>query len=59
MMKLKKNRHNWNDLLDKHDETDEAVTLEEKLLIPAYTAPIVMPDDELNVMIRSLNCKQC
>lgn len=46
-------------MLDEHDETDEDATLEENLFIPGYTAPIVMPDDKLSLMIRYLNCKQC
>ena len=44
-----------NDMFDEHDTV---VTLEENFPIPAYTAPILMSDDELTFMIRYLNCQQ-
>ena len=37
---------------------DEAVFLEDISSFPAYTTPTLMPDCELNVIIRSLNHKQ-
>ena len=48
-----------NDLLDEQDNTNEVVLLEEKSPIPAYITPILIPDNKLNLMIRSLNHKQC
>ena len=44
-----------NDMFDEHDTV---VTLGENFLIPACTAPILMSDDELKLMIRYLNCPQ-
>ena len=45
------------DTLDK-DRTDESVLKEESSLTPAYTTLILLPDSELNSLIRSLNLKQ-
>ena len=37
---------------------DEAFFLDDISSLPAYTTPTLMPDCELNAMIRSLNYKQ-
>ena len=47
-----------NNLLDEQDSTIEVVSLEENSPIPACITSILMPDNELNLMIRSLNHKQ-
>ena len=45
------------DLLLDEPVADDAVIFDD-VSIPAYTAPVIMPDIELNSMIRSLNVKQ-
>ena len=40
------------------DPTEDAVILDEITIPSINTAPIIMPDDELNRKIRSRNCKQ-
>ena len=40
------------------DQSDESVLKEESSPTPAYTTPILLPDSELNSLIRSLNIKQ-
>ena len=47
-----------NDLLDQEDETDSTVLFEESSLLPSYTAPVLMSDNELNSKIQLLNKKQ-
>ena len=46
-----------NDLLDQEDETDSTVLFEESSLLPSYTAPVLMSDNELNSKIQLLNKK--
>ena len=48
-------------LLDdiENQSDDEAVSLDDISSFPANTAPTLIPDGELNAMIRSLNHKQC
>ena len=46
-----------NDILDEQDNTDEVVSLEKNSPIPTYVTLILLPDNELNSMIRSLNYK--
>jgi len=46
------------DLLEDESLSDDAVILDDTPPLPAYTAPVVMPDDELNSKIRSLNKNQ-
>ena len=45
------------DYIENHSD-DEAVFLDDISSLPAYTTPTLMPDCELNAMIRSLNYKQ-
>ena len=47
-----------NDLLDQEDETHSNLLFEESSLLPSYTAPILMSDNELNSKIQLLNQKQ-
>ena len=49
-----------NNLLDdiENQSDDEAVFLDDISNLPAYTTPTLMPDCELNAVIRSLNHKQ-
>ena len=47
-----------NDLLDQEDETDSNLLFEESSLLPSYTAPILMSDNELNSKKQLLNQKQ-
>ena len=49
---------NANDLLDQEDETDSNLLFEESSLLPSYTAPILMPHNELSSKIQLLNQKQ-
>lgn len=37
---------------------DKVFTLEENSPTPAWTDPVLMPDDELNSMVKSANYKQ-
>ena len=46
------------DLLDQENETDSNVLFEESSLLPSYTAPVLMSDNELNSKIQLLNQKQ-
>ena len=47
-----------NDSLDQENETDGNLLFEESSLLPSYTAPILMSDNELNSKIQLLNQKQ-
>ena len=47
-----------NDLLDQEDETHSNLLFEESSLLPSYTAPILMSDNELNSKIQLLNQNQ-
>ena len=47
-----------NDLLHNENPSDGAVLLEETPFIGNYSTPILIPDDELNCKIRSLNYEQ-
>ena len=47
-----------NDLLDQEDEADSNLLFEESSLLPSYTAPILMSDNELNSKLQLLNQKQ-
>ena len=47
-----------NDLLDQKDETDSNLLFEEFSLLPSYTGPILMSDNELNPEKHLLNQKQ-
>ena len=46
------------DLLDQEDEADSDVLFEESSLLPSYTVPVLMSDNELNSKIQLLNQKQ-
>ena len=49
-----------NDMLEDESFTDNAVLLDDSSLdIPSYTAPILIPENQINSKIRSLNQKQC
>ena len=47
-----------NDLLNNENPSDGAVLLEDTLFIGSYSTPTLIPDDELNYKIRSLNYEQ-
>ena len=49
---------NANDLLDQENETDSDLFFEESSLLPSYTAPILMSDNELDSKIQLLNQNQ-
>ena len=49
---------NANDLLDQENETDSDLFFEESSLLPSYTPPILMSDNELNSKIQLLNQNQ-
>ena len=47
-------------MLEDESFTDNAVLLDDSSLnIPSYTAPVLIPDNQINSKIRSLNRKQC
>ena len=49
-----------NDILEYESFTDDAVLLDDTSLnTSSYTAPVLIPDREINSEIRSLNQKQC
>ena len=49
---------NANDLLDQENETDSDLFFEESSLLPPYTAPILLSDNELNSKVQLLNQNQ-
>ena len=47
-------------MLEDESFTGNAVLLNDSSLdIPSYTAPVLIPDNQINSKIRSLNRKQC
>ena len=47
-------------MLEDESFTDNAVLLDDSSLnIPSYTTPVLIPDNQINSKIRSLNRKQC